>query len=45
MFSKVRGGVNLNKVARRGFPEMLAFEQRPEDVFFGEEKNFDPKLN
>lgn len=37
-FSGVRGRVGLNKVAREGLPDPLAFEQRPERVFYGEGK-------
>lgn len=43
MFSGVRGSGNLNKVAKEGLPDTLAFEQRPERVFYGEERNIDPK--
>lgn len=34
----MRGSVSLNKVAKEGLPDTLAFEQRPEHVFYGEEK-------
>lgn len=34
----MRGRVGLNKVAREGLPDPLAFEQRPERVFYGEGK-------
>lgn len=43
MFSGVRGSVSLNKVAKEGLPDTLAFEQRPERVFYEEERNIDPK--
>ena len=34
----MRDRVGLNKVAREGLPDPLAFEQRPECVFYGEGK-------
>ena len=34
----MRDSVSLNKVAKEGLPDTLAFEQRPERVFYGEEK-------
>ena len=43
VFSGVRGSVSLNKEAKEHLPDILAFEQRPERVFYGEERNTDPK--
>ena len=46
VFYKVRGDVSLKKVSRKGFPFMLTFEQRPEDLFSGEEKKYElPNLS
>jgi hypothetical protein len=42
--SREAAGCCLNKVTRVGCPDILTFEQRPEDVFPGEEKNVDHKI-